>query len=265
MSKQIVLLGVGNVGRAVFEVVRGTAHVVGVTRQPERLFEFVNAGIDPIVMPWPSAEVIAQVVEGADVLVSFPPDGETDAMLAAGCKGARSIVYISSTGVYGSHRGKVDDNTAVASAEPQTLERLRAEQIWRDVGATVLRAPALYGPTTGLHIRLRKGDYKIPGDGTNMVSRIHVRDLASLVLAAFASESSQKTYVVGDLKPASHNEIVHWLCEKMKIDLPPSGSIDEMPPHLRVSREVDASRALSELQVTLEYPTYVEGFSAMLD
>jgi nucleoside-diphosphate-sugar epimerase len=265
MDRKVVLLGVGMVGRAVYDALRGQAHVVGVTRQPERLFEFVNAGIDPVVMPWPSEEIIAQVAEGADVLVSFPPDGSSDAILAPGCKGARSLVYISSTGVYGSHKGKVDDQTPVASSDPQNLERLKAEQTWRDVGATVLRAPAIYGPTSGLHIRLRKGDFKVPGDGKGMVSRIHVDDLAALINGAFARGQKANTFVVGDAKPTTYGEIVEWLCKKMDLPLPPYAPLEEVSPHLRASREVDPSRALRELKVTLKYPTYVDGFSALLD
>jgi nucleoside-diphosphate-sugar epimerase len=265
MKQNIVLLGVGMVGRAVYDAVRGDAHVVGVTRQPDRLFEFVHAGIDPIVMPWPSAEVIAPVVEGADVLVSFPPDGSTDAVLASACKNARSIVYISSTGVYGAHTGKVDDSTRVAAHDPQTLTRLQAEEIWREVGATVLRAPAIYGPTSGLHIRLRKGDYKIPGDGSGMVSRVHVEDLAQFILHAFDKRRQRETYVVGDLQPASHKEIVEWLCEKMDVPVPPYAPLDGVSPHMRASREVDSTRAREELGVSLKYPTYKEGFTALLD
>jgi nucleoside-diphosphate-sugar epimerase len=261
---KIVLIGVGMVARAVYDAVRGDAEVVGVTRNPNRLFEFVNAGLNPIVMPTPSAEVIASVVGGTHVLVSFPPDGTTDAILAPGCTNAKSIVYISSTGVYGAHRGRVDDETPVASHEPQTLERLRAEQIWRDVGATVLRPPAIYGPTSGLHIRLRKGDYTIPGDGSGIVSRIHVDDLASLIIPAFNDKQQRDTYVVGDLRPASHKEIVEWLCQQMDLPLPPHAPLEEVSPQLRASREVDGSRALRELGVTLKYPTYKEGFAALL-
>jgi nucleoside-diphosphate-sugar epimerase len=265
MKRRIVLLGVGMVGRAVYDAVRGEAQVVGVTRQPERLFEFVNAGIDPIVMPWPSAEVMAPIVDGSDVLVSFPPDGTTDAVLAPACVGAKSVVYISSTGVYGAHRGRVDDSTPVDAHDPQTLSRLQAEEIWRGVGATVLRPPAIYGPTSGLHIRLRKGDFKIPGDGSNMVSRIHVEDLATIILRAFEKPKPRETFVVGDLKPASHKELAEWLCEKMQIPVPPNTPLEQAGPHMRASREVDPTRALSEFDVTLKYPTYQEGFTALLE
>jgi len=263
-DQKVVLLGVGMVGRAVFDALRGKAHVVGVTRQPERLFEFVNAGIDPIVMPWPSAEVIESVVTGADLLVSFPPDGSTDAILAPGCAAARSIVYISSTGVYGSREGRIDDQTPVDDHSAQALERLKAEQIWRDAGATILRAPAIYGPTSGLHIRLRKGDYRLPGDGSGISSRIHVDDLTAFVLACFERQSKRETFVVGDLNPSPQKEIVQWLCTQMDLPMPPNAPPEELPSHQRANREIDASRALRELNISLKYPSYKEGFSALL-
>jgi nucleoside-diphosphate-sugar epimerase len=252
------------VGRAVFDLMRGEAKVIGTTRQPERLFEFVNLGIEPIVMPWPHAEIIEPLAQGAEVVASFPPDGTTDAILASACRGAKSIVYMSSTGVYGARRGVVDDSTAVDGAAEPAASRLAAEEAWKTVGATVLRAPAIYGPNSGLHVRLREGTFSIPGDGSGVVSRIHVDDLARLIIAVFDRGLKGETFVVGDLNPATHGEVVAWLCEQLNIPMPPYTSLDQVSSHLRASRQVDASRALEALGVELKYPTYREGFKAIL-
>ncbi len=262
-DRNLVLLGVGTAGWAVATLLKDKAQIVGTTRQPGKLFAFVENGIDPIVMPWPSAEVIEPLTPGAEVLVSFPPDGTTDAILAPGCRSARSIIYISSTGVYGKTSGRIDDASEPIVDETSKL-RLEAEDIWRSIGATVLRAPAIYGPETGLHVRLREGKFAIPGDGSGLVSRIHVEDLARIADAVFQQGIRNETFVVGDLQPASHKEVVEWLCAKYNFPMPPYAPLGEVTAHLRSSRSVDSSRVLKTLGLELKYPTYKEGFAAFL-
>lgn len=260
-----LFIGVGNVAKAVASRLLSLTKVYGTTRDPQKMFELWEAGMEPVIMPWPQPAILEPVAADADILVSFPPDGSTDAALAPACKSARSIVYISSTGVFGNKRGRIDDATEPDTANPDTEKRLDAEQIWRSVGATVLRAPGIYGPDFGLHVRLKNGTYKLPGDGSGMTSRIHVHDLATFILACFEQRLKSETYVVGDKKPASQLEVVHWLCKAMQLPMPASASPEDVSPTLRGNRSIDASRAIEQLGVELKYPTYVEGFRACLE
>lgn len=256
----LVLLGVGDAGRAVLRLAKGR-RVVATTRDPRRRAELAALGAE--VVPFdPSA--LPDVVRGADVIASFPPDGVTDALAAAACRSARAIAYVSSTGVYGSSTGRVDDATPPRAEEPRARARLAAEDAWRAAGAIVLRAPALYGPGSGLHVRLRAGTYRLPGDGSGVVSRIHTDDLAALLLAALARATAGATYVVGDAEPSPHVDVVRWLCDRMALPFPASAPLGESPPTLRGSRAVDPSRALRELAVTLRYPSFREGYAAVL-
>jgi nucleoside-diphosphate-sugar epimerase len=259
-----LLIGVGNVAKAVASRLVARTKVYGTTRDPLKMFELWESRLEPVIMPWPQPAIIEPVADEADVLVSFPPDGSTDAALAPACRGARSIVYISSTGVYGGKRGPIDDTTAPDADSPDTAARLHAEEIWRSVGATVLRAPGIYGRDFGLHVRLKNGSYSLPGDGSGIISRIHVDDLASFILAAFDQESTGQTYVVGDQKPSSQIEVVQWLCNRMQIPMPGHAALEDVSPTLRGSRSIDPTRALKELGVHLKYPTYLEGFQACL-
>ncbi len=261
----LLLLGVGEVGLTIARMERGARRVIGTTRQPERIFELFHEEIEPIVMPWPSAEVIAPLAKGADVVVSFPPDGSTDAVLAPACLESKSIVYVSSTVVYGMEAGTIDDTTPTAEDNQPARLRIEAERIWRSLDANVLRAPAIYGPSRGLHRRLQDGSYRLPGDGTRISSRIHVDDLCTLILAVLNAGLKQQTWVVGDALPTSHNEVVSWLCDKLHLDKPPSVPLEEVHYTQRANRKIDGSRILQELGVRLKYPTYKEGFTACLD
>jgi len=261
---RLLFLGVGSCAFAVARAARSARARKGTTRSKERAPLLAAAGIDPIVAPALATEQLQELSRGADVLVSFPPDGASDQRLAPGCAEARAIVYLSSTGVYGARFGRVDDTTPVDDTSPHERSRLDAEQAWRAQGATVLRAPGLYGTGIGLHKRLAAGKFRLTGDGKNPISRIHLDDLASFVLAALAPAHRGETFVIGDRAPGPQREVVAWLCEAMGLPMP--GSVDPAEVHhtLRGGREVDPSRAIERLGVTLRYPTYREGFAAAL-
>lgn len=206
----------------------------------------------------------AAVRADTDVVVSFPPDGASDAAFAPALRGARRIVYISTTGVFGAVSGHVDDDTPVDPNDARAAPRLHAEDLWRDVGAIVLRAPAIYSAGSGLHKRLLAGTHRLVEDGNRYVSRIHVDDLAVLALAALERAEARSTYVVGDHEPATQRAVVEFLCARLALPLPPAISASDAPPTLRGNRIVDGSRALRDLGVTLRYPSYREGYEAVL-
>jgi nucleoside-diphosphate-sugar epimerase len=204
------------------------------------------------------------VPEGTRVVVAFAPDGRTDADIAPALAKAR-VVYVSTTGVYGRARGRVDETTATDPEEPRAAERLAAEQAFRDHGATVLRAAGIYGPGRGLHRRLMSGEFRIPGAGTNVVSRIHVTDLARFCLAMLGQGGEPyrgEAFVVADDAPVPQIEVIRWLCERLGLAMPDRAPIDEVAPTLRHDRSVDNARIKQALSSSLLYPTYREGFEA---
>jgi len=261
MSDSIVLLGVGNVAFHVARLLSPRCTIFGTTRSADRIQLLEAAGIKPIVV---DGDLLpSQLLANANILVSFPPDEATDAAWSAQCAHAKRIIYISSTGVYGKTSGVINEDSPVDHNDPRALRRIEAENIWRQRGAIVLRCPGLYAAETGMHRRM--GQMKIPGDGTNYVSRIHLDDLARIIEACFERTLNNSTYVVGDLKPSTHLETISWLCERMGVELPALADLSEVSPTLRGNRQIDSSKLLKELGLTLQYPTYREGYGAILD
>jgi nucleoside-diphosphate-sugar epimerase len=206
-------------------------------------------------------ENIARLADAnTHVVVAFPPDASTDRILgeAFARTEVRAITYVSTLGVYGDTRGVVDDTTALPSPLPERSAKvLAAEQAYRALGGTVLRCPGIYGPDRGLHVRVTTGKHQIPGDGTRFLSRIHVEDLAAIVLAS--ADTRGETFVVGDLEPATQLELCTWLSREYEVPMPPFVPLESVHETLRADRRADASRALRVLGVTLRYPTYREG------
>ncbi len=263
-SSHLLLLGCGQLAKELIRQEKESDNprrITATTRNPLRIFELVELGAEPLILPIPHAEIIEPLAAGADVVVSFPPDEHTDSVLSPACAAARTITYISSTSVYGKKMGTIDDTTQADISNEACRPRLQAESIWREYGAVVLRAPGFYSPGNGLHKRLREGTYKLPDGGKNTSSRIHLTDLARIVLHIIEKEQLEDvTYLVGDKYPCTQLEIVTWLCEQMNLPLPESVPMEEVNPTLRGNRAIEAGRILEELNMELSYPNYKDGY-----
>jgi len=209
----------------------------------------------------PVCEVAAAWVDATThAIVCFPPDGETDAALAPLLARARAVSYISSTSVYGDLEGLIDDATALPPPSTRSASQARllaAEDAYRAVSATILRAPGIYGPDRGLHVRVTTGVHRLPGPARGHTSRIHADDLAALLLASDAVHA--ETFVVGDLDPAPHHDVVSWICAEHACPLPPTVPPAEVHETLRRNRRIDPTRALTLLATPLRYPSFRDG------
>ncbi len=258
------MLGCGFAGRAVALAARARGlEVLATVRSEARALALRAEGLEVLAAPTLPLDgsLAARVRPSTHVVVAFPPDGLTDAALAPQLAAAGAITYVSSVGVYGAWRGTVDDTTPLPDAPTERGQRvLAAEDAWRRAGATTLRCPGIYGPDRGLHVRIARGLHRIPGDGTRALSRVHVDDLAALVLAS--ARVRQETFVVGDLCPTTHGEIAAWLCAEHHLPMPPHAPLEEVHETLRADRRIDPTRALRVLGITLRYPSYREGMRA---
>ncbi|MDB4936383.1 MAG: Nucleoside-diphosphate-sugar epimerase [Labilithrix sp.] len=260
---RVLVLGCGYAGTAIARLARERGlRVVASVRSDARASALRSDGFEVLQRATLDETIAEHVDDRAHVVVAFPPDGLTDARIAPSLARALALTYLSSTGVYGDHRGVVDDTTPVPAsslANERSAKILAAEKVYAACGATIFRCPALYGRDRGLHMRVIRGEHRIPGDGTRCLSRIHVEDLAQLVLAAGSLPRETRIRVAGDREPAPHVEVVRFVSEAYGVPMPPFVPLESVHESLRADRRVDASRVLSELGVTLRYPTYREG------
>ncbi len=199
---------------------------------------------------------------GAHVLVSFPPDGHSDRALAELTAHAARIVYLSSTAVYPTAAGVVTESSPLASSGDRSLLRIAAEATWREVGASIVRLPAFYGASTGLHVSLARGSFRLPGRGTNLVSRVHEDDAARFVCAAFNAPPGS-LLLAGDDEPAPVAEVVQFVCALFGLPPPAHSEGSDIPLSLRADRSVDNRVTKSAFGVSLAHPSYREGYRAI--
>ncbi|HET9930137.1 MAG TPA: hypothetical protein VFQ35_05610 [Polyangiaceae bacterium] len=258
--KRLLVLGSGYTGVEVAR--RGVAEgltVFASVRRPEQVADIERLGATPLLREALDSSLAEYVDPSTHVVVTFPPDGATDERIAPALARAGAITYVSTTSVYGNITGHIDDDTPVPAPTEQTRPRLLAEATYRNLGGTVLRCPGIYGATRGLHRRVLRGEYSMPGDGSAISSRIHVYDLASFILASTATRA--ETFVVGDLQPATQREVVGWICATHGLPLPGSAPIAGVSRTLKANRAIDSERARRLLGVALRYPTFREGMS----
>jgi len=257
----MLILGCGYAGTALARFARRRELSVVVTvRSAEHASLLRQQGFEVIQQPVLEAINTAHVDAHTHVVVTFPPDGQTDEPVAHQLKRAGAITYVSTTSVYGERSGRIDDTTPVSEAPSEKVSTvLAAEQAYRSQGATVLRCPGLYGPDRGLHMRVISGQHRIPGDGSRLTSRLHVDDLAQFIVATSAVRG--ETFVVGDECPGPHLDVVRWICQAYGVPHPPSVPLDQVHETLRAHRSIQAFRALGELRISLAYPSYREGMA----
>lgn len=176
------------------------------------------------------------------------------------------IVYLSTTGVFGVRDGsEVDEHTPPAPWNEQGEARWLSEQAYDAAGLpfTALRLPAIYGFDRGVAQAIRSGSYRLVNGGSFWTNRIHVDDLASIIVAALRAESLPKVLCVADDEPTKAINIAQFVCAREGLPLPRSISADEVIKrggYSMVSNQRIKNTLMKELLgITLRYRSYREG------
>lgn len=264
------------------------ARIAGTVRTAEKACDLDKRGAGGRaveVFPFEDADALSAALEEATLLlVSIPPDAGGDVALAhystaLGRAGAlRSVVYLSTVGVYGNHDGGwVDEMTPANPLSPRSRERLNAEWQWQDFGrrrrvsVAIFRLPGIYGPGRNALANLKHGKAKRIVKQGQVFNRVHVHDIAQAIEAAYRRQEDGVFNICDDL-PAPPQDLVTHAAELLGIAPPPEQDYEAiretMPPMAHSfyaeNKRVRNARMKAELGVTLAYPTYREGLRALL-
>ncbi|WP_316976096.1 SDR family oxidoreductase [Shumkonia mesophila] len=227
----------------------------------------------------------ASALAGAThLLSSVPPDGAGDPVLDAlgpvlAGAGWRWTGYLSTTGVYGDTGGAVvDEKALLAPTSERARRRAAAEAVWlalhrdRGVPVHVFRLAGIYGPGRSALDRIREGAAQRVIKPGHAFGRIHVDDIATVLMASMAKPDPGAIYNLCDDEPAAPAEVIAFACRLLGVAPPPPVAFDEaaktMSPMAlsfwRDNRRVDNGRIKRDLGVGLAYPSYREGLAAIL-
>jgi nucleoside-diphosphate-sugar epimerase len=200
---------------------------------------------------------------GDAFVVCLAPPGPEPAReiqtLVDACRDAKRFIYVSSTGVYGpGHGALVDETWPIAPLTASGRARAAAEAALPP-SAIILRAAGIYGPGRGLVDRIRAGTYRIIGDGSAHVSRIHVDDLVEAIIRAAASNLVGPVNCADD-DPAPIGDVADTLAAQLGKPLPPRVDPSTVDPEiagmLTANRRISNARMKNELGVVLRYPSW---------
>jgi nucleoside-diphosphate-sugar epimerase len=264
--------------------------VIGTTRTSENAAQLAHCllpgrSLEITVFDGKSAsdEITSAVDESDALLVSAPPAENHDGVLAVlkenilGAPRLRTIVYLSTVGVYGDHGGGwVDEDTAPQPLDRRGRARLQAEQEWQKLGAArgtpvaVLRLAGIYGPGQNALVNLSDGRAKRIVKPGQVFNRIHVGDIAQAIDAAFASRAAG-IFNVADDEPSPPGDPIVFAAGLLGIAPPPEIPFAEaartMTPlalsFYGESKRVRNGKLKNVLGVKLRYPTYREGLRAL--
>ncbi len=266
----------------------GFEHIVGTVRGAERaaLLSAHFAGrLRALVFDGSVAtpQVKDAIGEADLALVSIPPNENGDAVLTAfgdallQARRLRSIVYLSTVGVYGNHDGAwVDEETPARPGSARSRERAAAEQAWQKLAArtgaaaVILRLAGIYGPGQNALVQVASGKARRIVKAGQVFNRIHVADIAQAIDAAFARKASGILNVAVD-EPSPAGEPLAFAAQLLGRDPPPEIGFAEAAPSMspmalsfwQDCRRVKNDKLKQQLGVTLLYPTYREGLRAL--
>ena len=122
----------------------------------------------------------------------------------------------------------------------------------------ILRGALFYGPGTGFDddwfARARAGKLRLPGDGADHVSLVHVADMAAAAEAAVELWPSRQALIVADDHPAPWRDVLGYVCTAAQVPAPQPGG-RQLMPSFRVSNR----RAKAALNWTPRYPDFRAG------
>lgn len=280
----VTILGCGYIGVELGRQLTARGHeAVGVRRSEEGIEEIEEAGFEAVRADLTASEELSQVPD-ADALVFAASSG------GRGAKAAREIyvsgletaikhfraredpperlVYTSSTGVYGDHRGEwVDEETPIEPTTEKTRVLKEAEEVALDspIAGSVVRFAGLYGPD-----RYRLKRYLDGPVTEGYLNMIHREDAAGVVRFLLEEDLAQNEVVLAvDNEPANKWKFADWLAEQCGVEGPRKETKEERlddpdlsePARRRIITSKRCSNEkLRELGYEFSFPTYREGY-----
>jgi len=222
------------------------------------------------------------------VLHSAPPPGEGEgdprtkrllATLGRSRSLARSLTYISTTGVYGDCAGAlVPETRPLAAKSPRARRRVAAETLLRHTACrwgmrvSILRAPGIYAAERLPLERIRRGDPVLLANEDSYTNHIHADDLARACVAALERGRANRAYTISDDSDLPMGDWFDKLADAFGLPHPPRVSRAEIKTMLSPlllsfmgeSRRLVNTRMKRELKLKLHYPTVDDGIKSAL-
>lgn len=273
-----LIAGCGYVGTALAaRLLDAGASVWGLKRNPGDL----PVGMSPVAADLTDPTTLGGVPSDLDVVVYCPSAGQSsdEAYRRVYVEGLTNLcalptiqmaqprlLFVSSTSVYGQDDGSWITETSPAEPLRFSGKRtLEAEQValTSKLPAVILRCGGIYGPgRRRLLDAVRTGNASYDPSQPAFTNRIHRDDVAGALLHLMRLPTPEAIYLGVDCLPASREEVLCWLAEKLHAPRP------KAVPTLESDREAGSKRCSNARLLASGYrfsfPTFREGYTPEL-
>ncbi len=278
---RVLIAGCGYVGSALAGMLAEDGHEVWGMRRN-------TAALPPGVNPFPAdlrdPATLADLPPALDfVAYAATADASTDeayraayvdgprhllAALAAQGQRPRRVLFTSSTSVYGQREGEwVDEDSPTEPAGFSGERMLEGERVFLagPLPATVLRLGGIYGPgRASLVEKVREGTAECSPE-PSWTNRIHRDDAAGALRHLMSIDAPASVYLGVDREPAALCDVYRWIAARLALPAPPV-RLDAADTRRRSrSNKRCVSDRLAESGYAHRYPTFREGFGALID
>ncbi len=216
------------------------------------------------------------------LLSSVPPNAGGDPVLghhAADIEALQSLTwigYLSTTGVYGDRQGGwVDESSPLNPTGERGHRRVTSENEWNnlrtDAAVHLFRLAGIYGPGRSALDTVRSGRARRIVKPGQVFSRIHVDDIAQVLLASISRPDPNAIYNVCDAEAAPPQDVIAYACDLLGVEAPPEIDFEEAAlsdmakSFYRDNKRVSNRRILNELGVVLKWPNYRAGLEGLIE
>lgn len=285
MPSKMFIFGFGYTAKFLAKKLAGLDfRITGTSRHQALLQPLTDTSVE--LIDFSRTEIEASLCSASHMLVSTPPSIELgDPVLSHFVDVIKKyapqlewIGYLSSTGVYGDHQGAwVDESSASISLGHQAALRLDAENAWISLAKNhqlplhIFRIAGIYGPQRNALTRIAQGKTQTIYKENQYFSRVHVEDIAAVLMASIKKPNPMSIYNVADDEPAPSHLVDEYAAKLLHIPAPEKvpfelATLSPMAKEFYThNRRVSNAKMKQELLVKLTYPTYREGLKTLYD
>ena len=270
---KVLIAGCGYVGSALgVELLADGDEVWGLRRDPSQL----PAGFSPIAADLASPADLQQLPKSLDAVVyCVGADESTDAayqrayvtglcnlLHALERRDVQRVFFTSSTAVYAQGDGQwLNEDSETTPTYFSGVRLLEAEHLLHEhrLPCTILRCSGIYGPgRTRLIESVRQGTARGTARHTN---RVHRDDVAGAIRHLLHAEAAPELLLLTDDEPAPERDVLGYVAKCLGVSEPPAAAL---PLSSRPGDKRCSNARLRATGYTLRFPTYREGYSALL-
>jgi len=180
----------------------------------------------------------------------------------------KRVLMVSTTGVFAeTDGGWVDEKSPVDHELMPGRYYLQAEKYAINCGTrgVVARLSGIYGPDRVRLIReVRDGEALTYPPPPHYLNQIHADDAAGALAHLVDLPEPESLYIVSDREPSDRNDVIRWLAARLGKPVPAQGT-NESRPARRAGNKRCASHRLAASGYTFRYPSFREGYAALLE